>query len=394
MVRKSKTQLYDIAIIGGGLSGMSLACLLGDTGHKVVCIDRDVPVTQKTQDLRTTAVSFGSQKILERAGIWSALEKDACPIRDIRILDGDSPLLLRFLSEEVAGESFGWIVLNADMRAALLKRMKSLKNVTHLAPVAVSGFAHGENCVHVDLEDGSRISAKLAVGADGRSSMMRGWMDVPARRWSYNQRAVIFNVGHENPHHNAAVEHFWPEGPFAILPMTDGPKGEHRSSVVFTEHGPEKDSLMHYSDAAFQVALEARFPEEYGAIKVIGKRAAYPLSLIHAGEYTAERMALVADAAHGIHPIAGQGLNLGFRDIGALAALLKDAADPGAPEILATYSRARRFDNMTMVAVTDGLVRLFSNNIPPVKLLRRAGLRAVSKLRPAKRFFMRKAMGG
>ena len=385
---------YDIAIIGGGLSGMSLACLLGGSGKKVICIDRDIPATSTKQDLRTTAISYGSSKILEEAGIWNGLLKTACPIRDIQILDGDSPLLLQFLSAEVGGNSFGWIVLNADMRRALLKRMTSFKNITHLAPANVKDFSRDEKKITIHLEGNDKITTSLAVGADGRSSKMREWMDIPERGWKYNQRAVIFNVAHQNPHHSAAVEHFWPSGPFAVLPMSDGPKGEHRSSIVFTEHGREEDSLVHYSEAAFQAALEARFPAAYGAVKPISKPTAYPLSLIHAGEYTAPRMALVADAAHGIHPIAGQGLNLGFRDIKALADLVRNAPDPGAPQILEAYTRARRFDNMSMVAVTDALVRLFSNDLPPIRTLRRLGLRAVSRLKPAKRFFMKRAMGG
>ena len=384
---------YDIAIIGGGLSGMSLACLLGASGKKVLCIDRDIPKTSATQDLRTTAISYGSSKILQEAGIWDELLKTACPIRDIQILDGDSPVLLQFLSDEMGGKSFGWIVLNADMRRVLLKRMKSFKNVTHLAPANVADFTCDDEKITIRLEGGKAITASLAVGADGRFSKMREWMDIPERGWNYRQRAVIFNVAHENPHHNVAVEHFWPAGPFAVLPMADGPRGEHRSSVVFTEHGREEDSLMHYSETAFQAALEARFPASYGAVKPISKRATYPLSLIHAGEYTAPRMALVADAAHGIHPIAGQGLNLGFRDVKALADLVSGADDPGAPEILEAYARARRFDNMSMIAVTDGLVRLFSNDLPPVRALRRFGLRTVAKLKPAKRFFMKRAMG-
>ena len=174
-------------------------------------------------------------------------------------------------------------------------------------------------------------------------------------------------------------------------------KKKHRSSVVFTEHGPEAKSLMHFSDEEFEIALNARFPESYGKVQKIGKRAAYPLNLKHAQEYTAPRMALIADAAHGIHPIAGQGLNLGFRDVDKIAELLiqahKQEQDLGDESLLKEYQTARRFDNTSMVAVTDGLVRLFSNNLPPVRFLRRSGLKIVSKLPPAKQFFMRQAMG-
>ena len=179
--------------------------------------------------------------------------------------------------------------------------------------------------------------------------------------------------------------------------MSDDEKGRHRSSVVFTEHGPKSKSLMSLSDEAFEAALASRFPENYGAVSLLAKRAAYPLGLVHADRYIAPRMVLVADAAHGIHPIAGQGLNLGFRDLDTLSSLLNEAYASGAniadPGLLERYQRIRRPDNMAMVAVTDGLNRLFSNNIPAASLLRKAGLRMVSKLAPAKKFFMKQAMG-
>ena len=217
------------------------------------------------------------------------------------------------------------------------------------------------------------------------------------RQWSYHQRAVICMTEHEHPHNYAAVEHFWPEGPFAILPFTDDSKGVHRSAVVFTEHGPEKTSLMKMSDEEFELALAARFPEHYGDVKLSGTRAAYPLNLVHAEKYTAPRMVLVADAAHGIHPIAGQGLNLGFRDLDCLDQLIEQALRTGediaSSAILKTYEQKRRPDNMAMVAMTDGLNRLFSNASPTVSLLRKVGLKMVSRINPAKRFFMRQAMG-
>ena len=386
---------YDVAIVGGGLAGMTLACLLGQGGVKTVCIDQS-PANAR-DDLRTTAVSFGSREILIDAGIWSALEHKSCAIDDIRILDGDSPLLLNFLKSEVEEKSFGWIVLNSDLRSAMLECMKTLPCIDHVAPAKVRDFSVTAEYASVILEDGRTLDAKLVVGADGRNSFTREWMGVHVRQWSYRQRAIICTVAHENPHGNVAVEHFWPGGPFAVLPMTDGADGAHRSAIVFTEHGPESRSFMRLDDAAFTAELQQRFPAEYGAVRLLGPRTAYPLGLAHAAEYIRPRMALVADAAHGIHPIAGQGLNLGFRDVKELAALVvaaqKTGEDPGSAQILEVYQRRRRPDNMAMAAVTDGLNRLFSNNIIPVRLLRRAGLRAVSRLRPARRFFMRQAMG-
>jgi 2-octaprenyl-6-methoxyphenol hydroxylase len=389
---------YHVAIVGGGLAGLSLACLLGQAGVSTACIDQAPPGVSADHDLRTTAVSFGSQKILDAAGVWRHLSGKTCAIDNIRILDGGSSMLLNFLSSEVENKSFGWIVENADLRAALMKTFQSCESLAHIAPAKVRDFRVDENSAAVILEDDSVISAQLVIGADGRNSFTRQWMGVRTRGWSYGQRAVICTAAHENPHHNAAVEHFFPEGPFAVLPMQDATDGTHRSSVVFTEHGPEEKSLMRLDDAAFEKILAEKFPADYGEIALIGKRACYPLGLVHAAHYIAPRMALVADAAHGIHPIAGQGLNLGFRDVKELAALIARARergeDVGAPDLLETYQRRRRPDNMAMVAMTDGLNRLFSNDIPPVRALRRAGLKMVARLAPAKKFFMRQAMGG
>ncbi len=390
---------YDVVIVGGGLAGLSLACLLGRHDLTVACIDQADPKT-KPKDLRTTAISFGSRKILENAGIWDRIQ-DACPINDIQILDGRSSVLLEFLSEQAGDRSFGWIVDNHDLKTAMQQQLGTLKNVAHIAPMAVQGFDADDTKGMITLADGQTIEAELIVGADGRKSSVRHFMEqtygIRSRQWSYHQRAVICMTEHDHPHNNVAVEHFWPEGPFAILPFTDTDKGVHRSAVVFTEHGPEKTSLMSMSDEEFEMALAARFPESYGDVRLVGNRAAYPLNLVHAEKYIAPHMVLVADAAHGIHPIAGQGLNLGFRDLDCLDRLIGEAVANGqavgGPDLLKSYERKRRPDNMAMVAMTDGLNRLFSNSTPGMGLLRKAGLKMVSRINPAKRFFMKQAMG-
>lgn len=380
---------YDVIIVGGGLAGLSLSCLLGQTkGPRVACIDQGAPV-----DERTTAISYGSAQILDRAGVWNDISKHGCPIKDIEILDGDSPILLRFLSQEVENKSFGWIIPNTHIRTCLTDHMSA----DHITPAKVQDFEVQDNHANVILEDGQKLSAKLIIGADGRQSAVRDFMDVDIRSWSYNQQAIVCFITHENPHQNKAIEHFWPEGPFAILPMNDRDDGTNCSSLVFTEHN-KRPSLMDLSDEDFAAAVAQRFPDMYGSTQVLNnKRMAYPLSLTHAAEYIAPRMALVADAAHGIHPIAGQGLNLGFRDLDTLSRLIQIAfekgEDIGSPALLQAYQRKRRPDNMAMVAVTDGLVRLFSNDLPPVKAARRFGLRAVSRISKAKQFFMRRAMG-
>lgn len=390
---------YDVVIVGGGLSGLSLSCLLGSVkGLKVACIDREPFERHLTNDERTTAISYGSAQILKRASVWDDIVSAGCPIENIEILDGHSPMLLQFLSEEVQGKAFGWILSNTHIRKCLMKRIEELENVDHMAPAKVDDFEVSDAHVDVMLEGGEVLRASLVIGADGRGSSVRDFMDVDIRSWNYNQTAVVCYIAHENPHDNKAVEHFWPEGPFAILPMKPREGNVHCSSLVFTEHGRKRDSLMKLSDDEFLEQVRARFPESYGQIEIINnKRMAFPLSLVHAAEYIAPRMVLVADAAHGIHPIAGQGLNLGFRDLGVLAELVERAVhenmDVGSSALLQAYQTKRRPDNMAMVAVTDGLVRLFSNNVPPVKFMRRMGLKTVARLAPAKRFFMRRAMG-
>lgn len=389
----------DIIIVGGGLAGLSLAALLGVGGVRTLCLDRESPAAALSEsfDGRTTAISYGSQKILQAAGVWGEIKADSCPIHTIQILDGDSPVLLEFDSSEVGGDTFGWIAENRRLRAALYAKIGSLKNTACIAPARVCGFSVNDKGARVMLEDGRTFQAPLIVGADGRGSFTRGWMGIGTRSWSYRQRAIVCAVTHEHGHNNIAVENFRPEGPFAILPMTDDDEGRHRSSVVWTEHGGTKDSALHFDQAAFDASLQARFPSCYGAVRQIYGRFSYPLGLVHAHRYIGPRMALVAEAAHGIHPIAGQGLNMGFRDIAALAALVADAVgrgeDPGTPALLSRYQRTRRFDNMAMAGATDSLNKLFSNNLAPARLARRTGLKMVAKLPFAKQFFMKQAMG-
>lgn len=389
----------DVVIVGGGHAGCTMAALLASHNVSVICIDQDDPAATLSQafDGRTTAISFGSQRVIAAAGAWEQLEYDACPIRDIKIMESGSPVLLEFLVNEIGSPALGWILENRKIRQSLYQQLRSLPLAQHIAPAKVIGFTQERARTAVNLSDGRSVFGKIIIGADGRNSFTREWMGICTRGWKYNQRALVCVVTHEKPHKNTAIEDFRSEGPFAILPMMDDEKGLHRSSIVWTEHSHDKDSALYWNEASFNAALNERFPDFYGVVELSGKRFSYPLGLTHAQQYTAPRMALVADAAHAIHPIAGQGLNMGFRDIAALSELIIEAVsngkDPGSPDLLQAYENSRRMDNMAMAGATDSLNRLFSNDIDPVRAIRKLGLRAVQKIPQARRFFMKQAMG-
>ena len=388
----------DVIVVGGGLAGLTLAALLGAQGVEVICIDREAaPTTTKVGfDLRTTAISYGSHLVMKKAGVWDLLGDHPCPIKDIRILDGGSPMLLNFLSEDLDGEPFGWIVNNLDLRLALHKRVQSLKNVRHMVPALVSDFIVEDEVAGVVLADGTELRAPVVIGADGKHSAVRKFLNAPLHGWMYDQTAIVCVVGHENPHNNMAIEHFRSEGPFAVLPMSDDAQGGHRSSLVWSVEGHGVSPLT-YDDATFNAALAARFPAEYGKVWVIGQRAGWPLGLQHVHSYTGHRMALVAEAAHAMHPIAGQGLNMGLRDIIEISDLFvaakEQGEDLGSASLLKSYQQRRHFDNMAMMAATDGLTKLFSNRIPLLSSLRKLGVSLVQACPPARRFFMKQAMG-
>ncbi len=384
----------EIIIIGGGVSGLSMACLLASQDKSVICIDMDNPYNHidAGYDGRALAISWGSHHILKAAGVWDKLSNKKCPINDIKIKDGDSPVLLSFINDNSDKESFGWIIEIQNLRKALIKRVSELPKIKHIAPAKVKDFRILEDKAYVICENGDEYSAKLIIGADGRTSFTRNWLGIDEHHWKYNQNALVFTVEHENKHNNVAYENFEANGPFAILPMEDSINGKHRSAVVWTEHGNKK-SAKNYSKDIFNIALKARFPDEYGDVKLASKIWSYPLSLIHAHKYYGQRMVLISDAAHGIHPVAGQGLNLGFRDIAALAKLISEYDDIGDIAMLEQYQKMRHFDNMVMAATCDGLVRLFSNDFTPIRLARKAGIKLVDKLPFARNFFARQAMG-
>ena len=385
-------------IVGGGMVGLSLGLALAQGGVDAVVLDRESAERREDDpfDGRSSAIAHASHRILEGIGIWPSMAGEAQPILDIRVSDGRvgraaTPLFLHFDHHEV-GAPFGYIVENRIIRSVLGRAVSVCANLRHLAPANVSEVQRRSNGVSLRLADGRRLAAKLLVAADGRESLLRQWAQIPVLRWSYPQTGIVATVAHELPHEGVAHEHFLPSGPFAMLPMTG-----NRSSIVWTERRDLAAAMMALDAEDFAAEIERRFGPSLGRIRLVGRRWAYPLEFVHASRYVDDRLALIGDAAHAIHPIAGQGLNLGLRDIAALAEAVVDAArlglDPVAPEGLRRYQSWRRFDSLTVAGLTDALNRLFSNDLPPVRLARDLGLAAVNRMPPLKRFFMRSAMG-
>jgi 2-octaprenyl-6-methoxyphenol hydroxylase len=400
----------DVAIVGGGMVGMTLAAALGSAGVSVAIIDAQAPaaMTAAAFDGRSSAVAFGSKQVLAGIGAWAGMVAEAQPILDIRVSDGTatggvSRLFLHYDHRDLAaGDArtdappFGFIVENRVVRRALRQRLAELPAVTHAAPARVDSVERRDDAAVLRLDDGRSVSARLAVAADGRNSPVRAAAGIKTTEWAYAQTGIVCTVAHQRPHGGVAHEHFLPAGPFAMLPMVDD-DGIHRSSIVWTEQRELAPAMMALDGAAFAAEIERRFGPSLGRLRPIGGRFAYPLTLVHAERYVDHRLALLGDAAHAIHPIAGQGLNLGLRDVAALAEAIVDAQrlglDIGDGLALERYQRWRRFDNLVLMAVTDGMNRLFSNNVAPVRLVRDLGLAAVNRVPPLKRLFMRHAMG-
>jgi 2-octaprenyl-6-methoxyphenol hydroxylase len=384
----------ELIIVGGGLSGLTLAIACAAAGIEVAVVDREDPATMLAEpfDGRTTAVAEGSKRVLDGIGVWPLAAQEAEPILEIRVADGTSPLFLHYDHRDLGTTPLGYIVENRVLRRALIERARALPALAHLAPLAVERVERGAGSALVHLADGGVLRGELVAACDGRRSPLREAAGIRAVAWDYPQTGIVCTVRHALPHRGVAVEHFLPAGPFAILPMTG-----QRSSIVWTERADLAPGLMALDAPHFHAELARRFGDFLGEVEVVGPRWSYPLSLLHAERYVAPRLALVADAAHVIHPIAGQGLNLGIRDIAVLAELIVDARrlglDIGSTEVLERYQRWRRFDNVALAAVTDGLNRLFSNAVPPVKLARDLGLALVDRLPPLKRVLMRHAMG-
>ena len=385
----------ELVVAGGGLNGMLLGVACAGAGLQVAVIDRQDPAAMLEDrfDGRASAIAYGSRLVFDGIGLWPDVAAEAEPIREIRVVDDESPLFLHYDHRELSEDTpLGYIVENRVLRRALFRRAESLPNLRLLAPRRLERSEPSPTGTVAALADGERLRARLIAAADGKDSPLRREAGIRALEWRYRQTGIVTTVAHARPHAGIAVEHFLPAGPFAILPMTG-----NRSSIVWTEDAELAPRLLELTEPEFAAELRMRFGEFLGEIEPVGPRWAYPLTLMQAERYVARRLALVGEAAHVIHPIAGQGLNIGIRDIAALAELLIDTRrlglDIGEERVLEQYQRWRRPDALLLAAVTDGLNRLFSNTIEPVRMARDVGLSIVNLLPPLKRLLMLHAMG-
>ena len=389
----------DVIVVGGGFVGLTISVALAGKRLSVAVVDRAATEIQLCDqyDGRASAIALGSWRVLESIGVGERLRRDAQPIRDIRVADGRvsqgiSPFFLHFDHREIGQEPFGYMIENRVTRRVLLEVVSSLDTTQLLAPNTVAAVTRNAAGVVATLDDGRRIGARLLVAADGRKSATRANAGIRVRETRYSQTAIVATVRHENAHGGVAVEQFLPSGPFAMLPMT-----KNRSNIVWTEQAKLADSYLALSDAEFRDEIVRRFGDWLGALELEGPRFSYPLGLMQAERYTARRLVLAGDAAHVIHPIAGQGLNLGLRDAAVLAEIVVDShrlgLDIGESPLLERYERWRRFDNTVLAFATDGLNRLFSNDVGLVRIARSAGLAAVARIPPLRHLLMRQAMG-
>src|SRR5881227_2137241 len=391
------TAQRSIVICGGAFAGLALALAFRQgLGADIPVIVADPALgTRPSRDPRATAIVAACRRLFEAIGAWDDVRGEAQPILDMvvtdsKLEDATRPAFLNFAGDVAPGESFAHMVENRRLIDALVARAEA--EGIDLRATAVTSYSAREGGIDVTLGDGSAIAASLLIAADGAKSKLRERAGIATHGWEYDQSGIVVTVGHERDHEGRAEEHFLPAGPFAILPLTG-----KRSSLVWTERRSEAARIIALSDDEFHGELERRFGLHLGEIKALDKPRAFPLGYFVARSFIAERLALVGDAAHVIHPIAGQGLNMGLKDVAALAEVVVDAArlgiDPGQADVLDRYQRWRRFDTMAMGLATNSLNFLFSNESTLLRTVRDIGLGLVDRAPPLKSLFIRQAAG-
>ncbi|MBA8836821.1 ubiquinone biosynthesis hydroxylase [Ochrobactrum sp. RH2CCR150] len=400
MAAKSKqtsTSNTDLLIAGGGYVGLVTAVAVKSAApHLSVTVVDGAPAGAWRTDPRASSIAAAASRMLDKLGCWQEILPEAQPITemvitDSRVSDPVRPVFLTFSGDVDPGEPFAHMVENRVLNTALHNKADAL-GITFLEATSVNGFETKPETVAVSLSDGNTIETRLLIAADGARSRLRDQAGIKTVNWDYGQSGIVCNVSHEKPHGGRADEHFLPAGPFAILPL----KG-NRSSLVWTERTADADRLIREDDFVFEAELEQRFGHRLGALHVEGPRRAFPLGLTLAREFVKPRFALVGDAAHRIHPIAGQGLNLGFRDAAAIAEVIVETdrlgLDIGSFAALERYQSWRRFDTVQMGVTTDVLTKLFSNDNPAIRSIRDIGLGLVDRVPSLKSFFIKQAAG-
>ena len=386
----------DVLIFGGGLVGLALAAALDSSGISAILVDPADPDQRKDAafDGRTSAVSSSSMRMLRTVGVAEHFAEPGCPISRIQVADGLEPGGLAFEPDDE--EPLGTMHENRHLRAALRERAESGRNLWLLWKSKVASVERGEHGVVVALGDGRKLCAPLLVGAEGRNSPSREAAGIPMARWRYDHKAIVSTLRHERPHDNVAYEIFYPTGPFALLPMTDDETG-HRSAIVWSVRRADAPGFLSLSDQDFAAEAEAAMGGFLGRIALAAPRSTYPLGFHHSARITDRRLALVGDAAHGIHPIAGQGLNLGFRDAAALAQVLVEGArlglDLGDRQLTDRYQRWRSLDSLMVAMATDSLTRIYGVPGRTASAVRRFGMGLIERLSPVKNRLMNEARG-
>ncbi|MBI3547361.1 MAG: UbiH/UbiF/VisC/COQ6 family ubiquinone biosynthesis hydroxylase [Gammaproteobacteria bacterium] len=386
---------YDIVVVGGGMVGAALACALGNSALKVAVLEQSLPATPTPDyDLRVSAISLASQALFENVSAWPRmLARRVAPVREMQIWDAGGSGSIHFNAAEIGEACLAWIVENNVIQAALHERLHQYTNINYLCPAEVQTLNLTDTGATVMLKNGSTLQARLIVGADGADSLVRHAAHIQTQSLNLKQKGIVATVTTEKPHTQAARQRFLATGPLAFLPLTDA----HTCSIVWSADSARADELLMLDDATFIATLQKAFGKSLGTLQTVGPRAAFPLTLTHANSYTTTRLALIGDAAHTVHPLAGQGVNLGFLDAAALAEVLLDAVvrhkDIGAHSVLRRYERWRKAENFSMVAITGGFRYLFGNDIPGLSQLRNLGLNAADAATPLKNFIMRRASG-
>ena len=386
----------DVIIFGGGLVGLALASALDSSGLSAIVVDPADPAPRSASsfDGRTSAVSSSSMRMLEAIGVAGQLAEPGCPIWRIAVADGLKPGSLHFDPED--DEPLGFMHENRNLRAALQARAEAGKNLWLMWKSRVSGVDRGDHGVVVALEDGRKLSAPLLIAADGRNSKTREAARINVARWKYDHQAIVSVLRHELPHEHVAYEIFYPTGPFALLPMNDDAKG-HRSAIVWSVPQEDAAGWLSLSEDDFAAEAAAAMGGFLGKIELLAPRSSFPLGFHHAATMTAQRLALVGDAAHAIHPIAGQGLNLGFRDAAALTQVLVEGArlglDLGDRQLLDRYQRWRSLDALSVAFATDSLTRIYGIPGKTASAVRRFGMGLVGRISPFRNKLMSEARG-